>query len=79
MAQAHHELGDLQKAEQLYRQALSTVEGDDLESKRWRAVFESNLARTLIAGRRYDEARALLEAALPISRELGDQEAVARA
>jgi tetratricopeptide (TPR) repeat protein len=79
LAQAHHELGDLQKAEQLYRQALSTIEADDLESKRWRAVFQSNLARTLTAQRRYAEARTLLEAALPVSRELGDQEAVARA
>lgn len=79
LAQAHHELGDLQKAEQLYRQALSTLEVSDLESKRWNAIFQSNLARTLIAQRRYDEARALLDAALPVSRELGDQEAVARA
>ncbi len=79
LAQAQHELGDLQKAEQLYHQALSTLEPTDREGKRWQAVFQSNLARTLIAQRRYDEARALLEAAVPVSRELGDQEAVARA
>jgi len=79
LAQAQHELGDLQKAEQLYRQALSTLEANDNESRRWQAIFQSNLARTLIAQRRYDEARTLLESALPVSRELGDQEAVARA
>lgn len=79
LAQAQHELGDLQRAEQLYRQALSTLEVHDNESRRWQAIFQANLARTLIAQRRYDEAQALLESALPVSRELGDQEAVSRA
>jgi tetratricopeptide (TPR) repeat protein len=79
LAQAQHELGDLQKAEQLYRQALSALEANDNESRRWQAIFQANLARTLLAQRRFDEAQALLESALPVSRELGDQEAVARA
>jgi len=76
LAQSYHELKEFSRAEDLYKKAIAdtgTVE------PRWKAMFQSNLARTYLAQGRSDEAVALLESALPISRDAGDTESVVRA
>jgi tetratricopeptide (TPR) repeat protein len=74
LAQAHHELKEYSKAEQLTQSALADV---DAQSK-WGAIFQANLARIYLAQQRNQEAADLLVQAQQSSRQHNDREALSR-
>jgi tetratricopeptide (TPR) repeat protein len=77
-AQAQHELRNYSLAESMYRDALMLAEAQPNLEPRWSAMIRSNLARTLLATNRTDEALNLLESSLSTSRAANDQETVTR-
>lgn len=77
LAQAYHELKDYKTAEVLIGQSLAVANGN-MNDRRWKAIFQSNLGRTLAAQGHIDEALRLFEESLATSRSLNDQETTAR-
>ncbi|HVO41980.1 MAG TPA: tetratricopeptide repeat protein [Aggregatilineales bacterium] len=76
---AYHELKDYKTAEGLFDQSISMAEfSEQITDPRWKAMFLSNKARTLVAQGRLDEAQPMLSEALDVSRHVGDQETVSR-
>ena len=76
LAQAYAGQGDYSAALNLHRQALALVEGR--EYPYWLAAFHSDLGETLTAQQNYEDAQTHLELALALSREVGDDELIAR-
>jgi len=76
LAQAYHLQKDYTTARELFRQALTLA--DLTGDARWKAVFQTTLARTVLAQGQPEEALELVNAALPVSRSLNDQENIIR-
>ena len=60
----------------MHRQAIAAA--DRIGDGRWKAIFQSNLGRSLLAQGQPETALQLLEESLVVSRSLNDQETVAR-
>jgi tetratricopeptide (TPR) repeat protein len=73
---AHDELGNRAEAESYHREALDRIAG--LSPPFWEGIFSANLAHTLIALDRDDEAASLLERALEIGRKVSNTEVITR-
>ncbi|NWG16019.1 MAG: tetratricopeptide repeat protein [Chloroflexi bacterium] len=69
-------MGSPLRALEYHQQAIEMVE--PLDAPHWKQMFTANLAATLLALGRVDEAGPLFEAVLSAGRESGDVEAVAR-
>ena len=76
LARTYYQLGDFDTARTLHKQAIAGANA--LGEERWLAVFQSDLAVTLEALDRHDEAEPLYLSALEKSRERGDLENTVR-
>ncbi len=72
LARTYYQLEDYETARTLHKQSVAAATAVD--AKRWLAIFQSDMAQTLVAQNRQNEAEPLYQAALEVSTELHDLE-----
>jgi tetratricopeptide (TPR) repeat protein len=72
LAESTRYAGETERAEAMFREALSQVDAHPAEGERYRHFAMQHLGKCLIDARRYEESLTVLHEALRIRREIGD-------